>query len=162
MECRIWEACRATTAAPTFFKSIRIGSAGVKYCDGAFKFNNPVRQLLDEARNVWGEKKIGCIVSVGTGLSKVMNVGNGLGLLSTLRSLATETEKSEETFADDVKNTELGGSYFRFNVVRGLDKVGLNEASKKDVIEVATTQYLQENTVSLQKCASQMLNPSCR
>ena len=33
--CKIWEAARATTAAPTFFKRIKIGSlaSGVEYVD---------------------------------------------------------------------------------------------------------------------------------
>jgi predicted acylesterase/phospholipase RssA len=51
-DCYIWQACRATSAAPTFFPSITI--ADQKYVDGALGYNNPIRPLLAEAHQLLG------------------------------------------------------------------------------------------------------------
>ena len=55
--CTIWEAGRATSAAPTFFKRIKIGptGSGVEYVDAGLGCNNPVKQVVAEAARVFGE-----------------------------------------------------------------------------------------------------------
>src|SRR5947209_2389498 len=69
--CEIWEAARATSAAPTFFKRIAIsdgGGAKEEFIDGGLGCNNPVIQVLEEARDVFGnDRAVGCLVSIGTG-----------------------------------------------------------------------------------------------
>ena len=47
----IWEAVRATSAGPTFFKRIVI--EGVLYVDGGMGCNKPVQQVLQEAKHVF-------------------------------------------------------------------------------------------------------------
>jgi patatin-like phospholipase/acyl hydrolase len=56
-DCYIWEAARATTAAPRFFKSIAIGKEGAKeeFIDAALGWNNPTKQVCLEARSVYGD-----------------------------------------------------------------------------------------------------------
>src|SRR6266481_2346542 len=49
--CTIWEAVRATSAAPTFFKRIVID--GEQYVGGGMGCNNPVQQVLQEAELVF-------------------------------------------------------------------------------------------------------------
>ena len=39
---KIWEAARATSAAPSFFDSIKIGEYGEEFTDGGTGANNPV------------------------------------------------------------------------------------------------------------------------
>jgi patatin-like phospholipase/acyl hydrolase len=39
---KIWEACRATSAATSFFDSIAIGPYEEEFVDGALRANNPV------------------------------------------------------------------------------------------------------------------------
>jgi hypothetical protein len=70
--CSIVDACLATSAATTFFPSITIN--GVKYVDGAFKWNNPSSIALSELESTeWlaplrdAVTGVGCFVSVGTG-----------------------------------------------------------------------------------------------
>ena len=48
----IWEACRATSAAATFFDPVSIGPYGEEFIDGATESNNPIERLLEEARRV--------------------------------------------------------------------------------------------------------------
>jgi hypothetical protein len=66
----IWEAGRATAAAPTYFKAIRIpcGSpTAARYVDGGIGFNNPAEMLVEEAMRIFPGRPIACIVSIGTG-----------------------------------------------------------------------------------------------
>jgi hypothetical protein len=67
-------------------------------------------------------------VSIGTGVPALNAVGDDpLGILSTLKELATETERTAELFRQDKAFLDDGGRYVRFNVVRGLESVGLEE-----------------------------------
>jgi predicted acylesterase/phospholipase RssA len=50
----IWEACRATSAAFSLFDSIALGRFGEEFVDGATGANNPVWQLWDQAKQLWG------------------------------------------------------------------------------------------------------------
>jgi patatin-like phospholipase/acyl hydrolase len=67
---KIWEAARATSAAPLFFKRVAIGEVGLQeeYVDGALGCNNPVNQVIEESGLIYGkERTIDCVVSIGTG-----------------------------------------------------------------------------------------------
>jgi patatin-like phospholipase/acyl hydrolase len=65
-KCKIWEAARATSAAPTFFKPIEIGERNLKvaYFDAAIGHNNPSKLILQEAKTVAPNARIICLVSV--------------------------------------------------------------------------------------------------
>src|SRR6267143_6345722 len=71
--CKIWEAARATSAAPTFFKHIEIGNKQY-FIDGGLGCNNPSRVVLDEAEALFGTCQIGCLVSIGTGQAATTNI----------------------------------------------------------------------------------------
>lgn len=51
---KIWEAARATSAAPSFFGPIKI--EGRKFGDGALNANNPVRQVWWEAKDLFRDR----------------------------------------------------------------------------------------------------------
>jgi len=67
-KCAIWEAARATSAAPSFFKpmTIRKPPPPIKYVDGGLGYNNPAKLALIEAGRIWAGKNV-CLVSIGTG-----------------------------------------------------------------------------------------------
>jgi predicted acylesterase/phospholipase RssA len=69
-KCTIWEAARATTAAPIWFKPIKIDipASGVTFGDGGFRQTNPTELALGEARTVWPVAQKVCLVSIGAGL----------------------------------------------------------------------------------------------
>lgn len=50
-EC-IWEACRATSAVPTFFDPIMIGQYNQKFADGGVLYKNPIQVLEQEASTI--------------------------------------------------------------------------------------------------------------
>ena len=71
-ECGIWEAARATSAAPTFFKPLTIQRPrpAIMYIDGGMGHNNPSEIALEEARKLWPACTKFGLISIGTGQSK--------------------------------------------------------------------------------------------
>src|SRR2546423_3891841 len=58
---------------------------------GVLGYNNPIRPLIDEARQIWGDRKIGCIVGIGTGVPKFKAVGRKIPpLIESLKAMATD------------------------------------------------------------------------
>lgn len=163
-DCPIWQACRATSAAPTFFPPMEIGSPPIAYVDGGLGYNNPIRALLDESSHIWPDRKIGCIVSVGTGIMVSRDVGRTLEpLFESLKAMATDTEKVAKEFEEEMKH-KYGieqQTYFRFNVQHGLEHIGLEEWKELDRTKVATQDYLKVRWTQVEQCASQLFRPKC-
>jgi hypothetical protein len=69
-EPKVWEAARATSAAPGFFKGFYKKENGHTYWDGALRLNNPIFSAEDERHNIWPESSKAMpdiILSLGTG-----------------------------------------------------------------------------------------------
>ncbi|KAK5653385.1 hypothetical protein OQA88_8870 [Cercophora sp. LCS_1] len=156
----IWQACRATSAATTFFDPIAIGPFNEHFVDGALGANNPVYALWNQARDVWGDQLRGslkCLVSIGTGLPALRPVRDDvLRIWATLEDLATETEKAAQQFHRDKSHLDDEGRYYRFNVDRGLEAIGLEESKKKTEIAAATRRYVESQAVfkQMKACAN--------
>jgi len=71
--CAIWEAGRATSAAPTFFKpiKIKIPRPGATFVDGGLAYNNPAELALSEAEKIWTSTKRFCLVPQWNGMIEV-------------------------------------------------------------------------------------------
>ncbi|KAH7146805.1 hypothetical protein B0J13DRAFT_621750 [Dactylonectria estremocensis] len=157
---KIWQACRATSAATTFFDPIAIGPFQEQFVDGALGANNPVYALWNQAQDVWPDQLQGslrCLVSIGTGVPALRPVRDDvLGIGATLKKLATETETTAEQFRRDKSSLNDEGRYFRFNVARGLEDVGLEESRKQREIAAATGRYVASQDVfkQLKACAN--------
>jgi hypothetical protein len=163
-DCPIWQACRATSAAPTFFPPMVIGKPPSAYVDGGLGYNNPIRLLLDEARHIWPRaREIGCIVSIGTGVLTSKDIGKTIKpLFESLEAMATDTERVAREFREDMKH-KYGVEqkvYFRFNVQHGLEQVGLEEWKEMDRTKVATQDYAIEEWSQIEACASQLHKPT--
>lgn len=73
--CKIWEAARATSAAPTYFPRIEIGPLNRKqaFIDAGVGCNNPTNEVIQECELIYGsDAKVACIVSIGTGRPEVI------------------------------------------------------------------------------------------
>jgi predicted acylesterase/phospholipase RssA len=164
----IWEACRATSAATSFFNPIAVGRFREEFVDGATGANNPVREMWDQAQLVWGpeplEGKVKCLVSIGMGVPSlkpfkddVFNIGE------TLVAIATETEQTAERFRRERSLLDSTERYYRFNVVRGLEDIGLEEAKKVQEIAAATRRYISSQDVykQMQTCAGIIADREC-
>ncbi|KAJ5963990.1 uncharacterized protein N7479_003866 [Penicillium vulpinum] len=161
---KIWEAARATSAATTFFEPITISDE--TFVDGATGANNPINQIWSEAADLWGlnaaqlEENVKCLVSIGTGIPSLSAFGLGLReLAKALKAIATETEATADMFRRQHTGLFQSGKAFRFNVVRGLEGIGLDETLKLGVITAATRNYVQkeEIRVEIKKCVANLL-----
>jgi predicted acylesterase/phospholipase RssA len=165
---KIWEACRATSAASSFFDPVAIGRFQEEFVDGGTGANNPIAQVWNEAQLIWGpeplEGKVQCLVSIGTGVPSlkpfqddILNIGK------TLIAIATETEQTAEQFRRDKSYLDSSGRYYRFNVMRGLETIGLEESTKKTEIAAATRRYVQSQEIlmQMQACANNIAGREC-
>jgi hypothetical protein len=151
VNCTIAEAGRATSAAPLFFDPITIGIYEQEFVDGATGCNNPIRQLLSEARATWSDAntRIQCMVSIGTGQPRVQGFGDNIvDIAKALVKIATETELTAESFLREHHHLGLSSRYFRFNVARGMEDIGLEEYAERPKIASATMAFLSGHTVS--------------
>jgi predicted acylesterase/phospholipase RssA len=150
--CKIWEAARATSAAPTFFKRIKIGR-GQHFIDGGLGSNNPSKVVLDEAKKVFPDRQIGCIVSIGTGQGDIISIDKPgcfqrlipTDVIKALQGIATDCEaRHEEMLAlfDNSPNT-----YFRLNVEQGMQNIKLSGWEKLSNVEAHTAQYMRRKEV---------------
>ncbi|KAH8684316.1 acyl transferase/acyl hydrolase/lysophospholipase [Tricladium varicosporioides] len=155
--CTIWEAGRATSAAPTFFKRIKIGDPELKeeFIDAGMGCNNPVRYLIEEAQREFGPtKEVSCIISIGTGKPKVTGFDAPglfqralpLDLAKALVRMATDSEAEAETMKARCQNCP--GLYHRLNVERGLEEVSLEEWDKLGDVKTHTMAYLRGHDIS--------------
>lgn len=157
--CEIWEAARATSAAPTFFSAIEIGPTGskIRYVDAGLGYNNPVKQVVAEAATHFGsDARVTCVVSIGTGQRKISSYDKpGLvqnaaptNLAHTLGSIATDCETTAEDMHKRCRNSP--GIYYRLNVNRGLDAIQLDEWKRLPDVTEHTKNYLKLEGVKRQ------------
>lgn len=165
---KIWEACRATSAASSFFDPISIGPYGEEFIDGATGANNPIWEVWNQAQLMWGpqplEGRVKCIVSIGTGIPSIKPFQDDVFHIGdTLVRVSTETEQTAERFRRDKSHLEDSARYYRFNVDRGLEEVGLEESKKRKEIAAATRRYVGSQVMfkQMQACAYKMAGREC-
>lgn len=155
--CTIWEAGRATSAAPTFFKRILIGEPGLEeeFVDAGIGCNNPVQYLVQEALREFGPKReVACIVSIGTGKPKVAGFKAPgafqrvlpLDLIKVLSAITTNSETVASMMEARYQNCP--SLYHRLNVERGLEQVSLEEWEKLGEVKTHTLAYLRTDDIN--------------
>ncbi|KAK7513046.1 acyl transferase/acyl hydrolase/lysophospholipase [Phyllosticta citriasiana] len=153
-QTRIWEALRATSAAPTFFEEMAFGTPRMTYLDGGVGFNNPCAEVDYAAKSVWEGRSIGVIVSVGTGLQTIPSVkkvaswlpfglGTDIALASALGSLATGTARVDNEMQRMYYDTPT--QYYRFDVDGGLANISLEQWMMEDEMAALTEQYMRDS-----------------
>ncbi|KAK6510150.1 hypothetical protein TWF481_004863 [Arthrobotrys musiformis] len=143
-ELKIWEAARATSAAPFYFKPFTHKGTGAIYVDGGIQHNNPAYIAESERKLLWPESKHlqpDIFLSLGTGINPRMDMtgkrGNLRGtsriesFLKILRSVAEDRiqdspacEKAWNTFFSGIPSTPMSDRsgvaldqrYIRLNV----------------------------------------------
>lgn len=134
---KIWEACRASTAAPLYFKHMVIDDQ--YYMDGGVGNNNPADLAWNEARWMWnrwqpenGEVK--ALVSLGTGTAHAESRFGLTNLLRWSRRSITETARVHAHIQNLASGSEA--KYWRFDVKPestehdGLARMKLNECKR--------------------------------
>lgn len=92
--CTIWEVARATSAATSFFKPIRIGRDGIEFIDAAFGYDNPCEVLIEEGQRQFPNCGRICVLSIGTGLGDVVTIKDSrISIINALKQMATSSKK---------------------------------------------------------------------
>ncbi|KAI0003957.1 hypothetical protein F4779DRAFT_621638 [Xylariaceae sp. FL0662B] len=114
-ELKVWEAARATTAAPRYFKSFHHEASQKTYIDGAVLHNNPVRIADSERKMLWPDHHApDLLLSIGTGSSPTLSrsesehmaaapkgiFSHGRQLYSIMRSNLKQTLDCERAWED--------------------------------------------------------------
>lgn len=173
LELKIWEAARATSAAPTFFKRMKIGPPGAQeeFLDGGMGNNNPINLLMKEIPKAFDDQRaVACIISIGTGSTNITEFKEpGLfqkvvptKLINALKDIATDCERVEKEVAQ--RFDPATGIYFRFNVERGLERIPMESYDELGNIKAKTINYLQDDRIacSVDKAVLALSNPSNR
>jgi calcium-independent phospholipase A2-gamma len=151
---RLYEALRATSAAPTYFDAFRCG--GETFCDGAILVNNPTAIACHEAKLLWPDLPIDALVSVGTGrcdprLVSEQNQRVGptgpsgdsiFELARTLLSSATDTEAVHHAVLDLTHGRDM---YFRLNPDVAPLSMDETRIEKLEELQRVTQKYIEQN-----------------
>lgn len=158
VNCKIWEAARATTASPLLFKGIEIagvGLTGEHFIDGGLHYNNPAKEVVDEARKVFGDDRhLGVLISIGTGHPGTLGLPKPdafqkllpLQLIATLENVTTDCESVASGLQQQYSNRP--DIYLRFNVDHGVGRVSLEEWKRMGAVATHTRAYLEDPIVS--------------
>ena len=140
---KIWEACCATLAVSSLFDPITIEQYNQEFVNGATEASNPVWEVWNQAQLIWGpeplDSKVKCLVSIGAGVH--LPSGSKTDMLSigkVLIAIATESEYTAQRFRLGQSHLDHTSRYYRFNMVSGLEEIGLEDLSKKQNIAEAT------------------------
>jgi predicted acylesterase/phospholipase RssA len=166
--CKIWEAARATSAAPTFFKGIEIGREA--FVDGGMGRNNPTSVLVEEAEALFPERPFACVVSIGTGQVPSPGVGTNPPLsqrlvptkvIRAVVEMATDCEETHENMMKLFTKNKKNNVYFRFNVPQGLQDIKLGEWKRLPEVRASTSNYIKsgEAKVALEQVVQVLKEP---
>lgn len=162
----MWEAVRATSAAPLFFEPITLQASQHTFVDGALRANNPVDQVISEARFLWPGRGIGCLISLGTGVKLLQRHSTQKSrlheVLHSLADIATDANNKAREFRDTLEGRELIRSkrYFRYSVPYGVGEVDLADFEEVPYMESMTLPYMVDIDDSIEDCARSLANPS--
>jgi hypothetical protein len=159
-DCEIWEAARATSAAPGLFNQILIGGHGFPkqpYIDGSIGLNNPIRQVLEECHTIFPGQSVACIISVGTGQKSTIQIPNpSFGQRMTGKYFLDYTAKATMDVATDCEATEeliskqfqrVSKFYYRFNVNQGMQSIDASDFEKVQNITAHSMTYIKNENV---------------
>ena len=158
-DCKIWEVARATSAATTFFDSIKIGRDAISFIDAGFSYNNPCQILLDEAKKAIPHRPTSCIVSIGTGLEGAVRVNTRFRtLLKALADMATSSRAVHTQLQRDF-DSKGPQKYWRFDEDVALKEIKMDNWKKLRNIAGHTHNYLNSpaTTAAIQNCAESLI-----
>jgi hypothetical protein len=144
---QVWQAIRASSAAPYYLDDFSVDS--YRWQDGAIVANNPTIFAIREAQLLWPDTKIDCLVSIGSGSVPTRVRKGGWRYLDTGQVLiesACSVERVEEALSTLLPMLpEI--QYFRFNPVD--DRCGM-ELDETDPaiwlkLEAAIEEFIQSN-----------------
>ncbi|KAH0602241.1 uncharacterized protein H6S33_009882 [Morchella sextelata] len=157
MDFKIFEAAIATSAAPTYFSHFSKQREGntdtADFVDGGIGSNNPILHLDIERKKFFGDRKIGYVISVGTGIATTATEvsTNPISLAKKILSILTDCKSAHTLF----NQLNRDYKYFRF-AADGLDGIALDEWSELQKIRQITSSYLAASEWLIGDCIKLM------
>ncbi|THV63889.1 hypothetical protein D6D28_10317 [Aureobasidium pullulans] len=128
---RLWEAARATSAAPTYFTPFNHEGSQQTYYDGGIPHSNPIKIAESERKLIWPDlEEPDVTISVGTGynLNKLERnkavpfkptptrgiIAQGAFLVKMAKDHIAVSLDSEQTWKDFVASTKKSDDQFRY------------------------------------------------
>ncbi|XP_069551321.1 calcium-independent phospholipase A2-gamma-like [Brachyistius frenatus] len=150
---QIWQAIRATSAAPGYFQEFTLGSD--LHQDGGLLINNPTALAVHECKCLWPNTPLECVVSLGTGRYETpgKNSTSYTSLKTKLTNVISSATDTEEVHA--MLDAFLPpDSYFRFNPYMSED-IAMHESrhEKLNQLQAEGIHYLERNEEKLNKVA---------
>ncbi|KAJ7432736.1 hypothetical protein FB451DRAFT_370906 [Mycena latifolia] len=163
-DCKIWEAARATSATPGLFKPMEIGSGGVRprYIGGCVGHNNPTSLVVAEAQQIYRSQPVVLVVSIGSGHPNTIQIPrspNLTAITKTMKSIVTDCERIHEDNSRRFHSSH--NTYFRLNVLQGLQGLDQQDWSRSGEISAHTRVYLhiEDAKLKLTSAVQVILNP---
>lgn len=150
---RLWQAIRATSAAPGYFQEFTLGND--LHQDGGLLINNPTALAIHESKSLWPHTPLECVVSLGTGRFETPTKNNVTytSLKTKLTNVISSATDTEEVHA--MLDAFLPPhTYFRFNPYIS-EEVSMDEnrQEKLNLLQTECVRYLERNEEKLQKVA---------
>ncbi|KAJ6222257.1 hypothetical protein RDWZM_000802 [Blomia tropicalis] len=158
---QIWQAVRASAAAPGYFEEFTLGSH--VHQDGGILLNNPTAVAVHEAKLLWPNEHIQCVLSLGSGryqpTDSFEHVNNAVILSSLKHKLlrlidsATDTEMIHRLMNDHLPQN----AYYRINpVLRDQANIDESRPEKLEAMKVDAQMYLRRNEYKFKSAIEQL------
>ncbi|KAF9697343.1 hypothetical protein EKO04_005060 [Ascochyta lentis] len=175
-ELKIWEAARATPAAPRYFRPFVHEESKQIYMDGALYHNNPVRVADAEWKLIWSGGPTthpDIMLSLGTGLapdqgekslkspiSKRGLIRNGRMLLKIATDHIEDALDCEKTWHEYTRPLIINGPssrFVRYNVDVDGNLPGLDDVKALEPLQAKVVEKLSQDAVRITRLAFQLM-----
>jgi hypothetical protein len=163
IECKVWEAGRATSVSRIYFPPFKLADAEVQFCDVGESVYNPSRHALGEARRLWkpdvtqDDVQIACFLSIGTGTADrvdkwpkdtdLRGAKVGSKVTKTVEYHLEIISSCEDTHQKFIYEEPSIRSYSRLNVP-DIGKLALDEHKHRQRILEETNKYLEDHDIA--------------
>jgi predicted acylesterase/phospholipase RssA len=174
MELKIWEAARATSAAPTYFKPFVHEPTHRSFIDGAVHHNNPIEVAERERKLIWPDCEDDfpdLVVSLGTATSPELKreqsthitrrglINHGRAMVRVAKNLVDATIECDniwDKFLTGLPLSARQSRFIRINPELHIALPALDHVGAIPVLREAVRLYLHDSTI-IKRLASQLI-----
>lgn len=156
IDCKIWEAARATAASSPFFERVRIEAKGSILEFGLSDIHNPIGIVYKESCSLWPDRRY-ILVSVGAGAAPRKKFSGRLGAsIEDVLSISDSAETEALDFMHQLQFIEPSMETFLYRFsARNLADISLEEYHAVSNIQAAIQYHFRKTEMQdrLRRCA---------